>query len=55
MTPKDAAYKVRQVEFRKLNSKNYGYSVRKGNLDKSGFPVLEAIVHKEKYTGLKGV
>ena len=47
MTPKDTLYKLRQAEFRKLNKRYL-------KLDATGKPVLEEIVHKEKYTGVKG-
>ncbi len=46
-TPKDALYKQRQDEFRRINK-------RKVNIDEHGNLHLETIKHKLKYTGERG-
>jgi hypothetical protein len=46
-TPKDALYKQRQVEFRKLNK-------QKLVVNQHGSVVIVPIVHKQKYTGVNG-
>jgi hypothetical protein len=44
-TPKTAQFKLRQREFKKLNSMSTAYSVSRGTLDATGDPIKLPIKH----------
>lgn len=54
-TPKDAYYKLRQQEFRKLNSAKRRNKVPAGVSPGDYDPPVVDIKHKEQFIGKKGV